>query len=40
MTTTLDGELVGGSDIVCDMGSTGELKELITAGAGEESGEA
>ena len=36
----VDGELVGGCDIVCDMGSTGELKELITAGAGQDSSEA
>ena len=36
----VDGELVGGCDIVCDMETTGELKKLITAGAGEASGEA
>ena len=36
----VDGELVGGCDIVCDMETTGELKELITADAGEASGEA
>ena len=35
----INGELVGGCDIVCDMETTGELKELITAGAGEASGE-
>ena len=25
----VDGELIGGCDIVCDMGETGELRELI-----------
>ena len=35
----VDGELIGGCDIVCDMETSGELKELITAGAGEASGE-
>jgi len=26
----VEGELIGGCDIVCDMESSGELKELVT----------
>ena len=33
----VDGELVGGCDIVCDMESSGELKELVASGAAEAS---
>jgi monothiol glutaredoxin len=29
----VDGELVGGCDIVCDMEATGELKALVSAGS-------
>ena len=31
----VDGELVGGCDIVCDMEASGELKELVSAGSDE-----
>ena len=31
----VDGELIGGCDIVCDMEASGELKELVSAGAEE-----
>jgi monothiol glutaredoxin len=31
----VDGELIGGCDIVCDMEASGELKELVSAGADE-----
>jgi monothiol glutaredoxin len=33
----VDGELVGGCDIVCDMDETGELRELIVGEGGSES---
>ena len=31
----VDGELIGGCDIVCDMEASGELKELVSTGADE-----
>jgi len=33
----VDGELIGGCDIVCDMDDTGELRELIVGDSDSES---
>ena len=33
----VDGELIGGCDIVCDMGESGELHEVIVGGGDSES---